>query len=193
MFNQATDKRVAVFLADGLEEIEGLTVVDLLYRAGIPCDTVSITDSKVVTSSHEVSIVSDRSLSDPDFDFDAYDMLVLPGGMPGTTKLGACEALAEQLRRFAREGRQLAAICAAPTILASLGLLEGKRATCFPDLQHELSEGGAELVQDPVVVDGTLITSKGMGTAIPFGLAIVAHYRGDEVADELARTIVYCE
>ena len=123
MFTATTDKRVAVFLAEGMEEIEALTVVDLLYRAGIPCETVSITNSNVATSSHDVSIVCDREIGDTRFDFDDYDMIVLPGGMPGTTNLGECEDLTDQVRRFAADGRQVAAICAAPTILAKLGLL----------------------------------------------------------------------
>lgn len=191
MFTAATNKRVAVFLAEGVEEIEALTVVDLLYRAGIPCETVSITNSGVVASSHDVNIVCDREIDDTRFDFDDYDMLVLPGGMPGTTNLGECDELTNQVTRFAREGRQVAAICAAPTVLAKLGLLEGRKATCFPDLQGVLAENGAEVLQDQVVVDGNIITSKGMGTAIPFGLAIVAHYHGQDVADELARKIVF--
>ena len=193
MFTATTDKHVAVFLAEGMEEIEALTVVDLLYRAGIPCETVSITNSNVVTSSHDVSVVCDREIDDTRFDFDDYDMIVLPGGMPGTTHLGECDDLTDQVRRFANDGRQVAAICAAPTILAKLGLLEGKRATCFPGQQQVLVDNGAELLQDQVVIDGNIITSKGMGTAIPFGLAIVAHYLGQDVADDLARKIVYAE
>ena len=191
MFTATTDKRVAVFLAEGMEEIEALTVVDLLFRAGIPCETVSVTNSNVITSSHDVSVVCDREIDDTRFDFDDYDMIVLPGGMPGTTHLSENDDLTEQVSRFAKEGRQVAAICAAPTILANLGLLEGKKATCFPDLQNVLAENGAEVLQDQVVVDGNIITSKGMGTAIPFGLAIVAHYLGQDVADGLARKIVY--
>ena len=193
MFKAATDKRVAVFIAEGMEEIEALTVVDLLFRAGIPCETVSITNDDVITSSHDVSIVCDREIGDTRFDFDDYDMLVLPGGMPGTTNLAECDDLTDQICRFVEGGRQVAAICAAPTVLAGLGLLEGRRATCFPSMQDKLVEGGAELCQDQVVVDGNIITSKGMGTAIPFGLAIVAHYLGQDVADGIARTIVYAE
>ena len=193
MFNATTDKRVAVFLADGMEEIEALTVVDLLYRAGIPCETVSITNSSVVASSHDVSVVCDREIGDTRFDFDDYDMIVLPGGMPGTTNLGESDDLTDQVKRFARDGRQVAAICAAPTILAKLGLLEGKHATCFPDLTGVLEENGAILTEGSVVVDGNIITSRGMGTAIPFGLAIVAHYLGQQTADELARKIVFAD
>lgn len=191
MFNQAVDKRVAVFIAEGMEEIEALTVVDLLYRAGIPCETVSITNTNAVASSHDVTVVCDTEISNTRFDFDDYDMIVLPGGMPGTTHLGECDDLTEQVVRFLNDGRQVAAICAAPTVLANLGVLEGRHATCFPDLQQVLVDNGAILEQDEVVVDGNITTSKGMGTAIPFGLAIVAHYRGQEFADGLARKIVF--
>lgn len=191
MSSVATDKRVAVFFAEGFEEIEGLTVVDLLYRAGIPCDSIAVAAEATVTSSHGVRIVCDRMIGDPDFDFDAYDMLVLPGGMPGTTNLGECAPLVEQVSRFLEQGREVAAICAAPTILATAGLLRDRRATCYPDLQQVLVEQGAKLCQDEVVVDGSLITSKGMGTAIPFGLEIVAHYLGRATADKVAASIVY--
>ena len=191
MFKQASDARVAVFVAPGLEEIEGLTVVDLLFRAGIPCDTVAITASRQVTSSHEVTIVCDRSIEDPDFSFDEYDLLVLPGGIPGTPNLRACEPLCAALRSFAEKGRPLAAICAAPSILAELGLLEGRRATSNPGFQHVLAEHGAELVADaPVVVDGNLITSQGAGTAMAFGLEIVRHFLGDDAVERVAAGVV---
>lgn len=191
MFKQASDARVAVFVAPGLEEIEGLTVVDVLFRAGIPCDTVAVTPERQVTSSHEVTIVCDRSVRDEGFSFDDYDMLVLPGGIPGTPNLSACEPLCEALGMFARTGRALAAICAAPSILAELGLLEGRRATANPGFQHVLAEHGAELVaDDPVVVDGSLITSQGAGTAMLFGLEIVRHFLGDDAVARVAEGVV---
>ncbi len=191
MFKQASDARVAVFVAPGLEEIEGLTVVDVLFRAGIPCDTVAVTPERQVTSSHEVTIVCDRSVEDAGFSFDEYDMLVLPGGIPGTPNLRACEPLCAALRDFAAAGRALAAICAAPSILAELGLLEGRRATANPGFQHVLAEHGAELVaDDPVVVDGSLITSQGAGTAMLFGLEIVRHFLGDDAVARVAEGVV---
>ncbi len=191
MFKQATEKRVAVFIAPGLEEIEGLTVVDLLFRAGIPCHTVAITPERTVTSSHEVTIVCDRSLSDEGFSFDDYDMLVLPGGIPGTPNLRACEPLCDELVRRAEKGMPLAAICAAPSILAELGLLAGRRATSNPGFQHVLAEQGARLLADePVVVDGNLITSQGAGTAMLFALEIVRHYLGDEAVERVRAGVV---
>ncbi|WP_317416020.1 DJ-1 family glyoxalase III [Thermophilibacter provencensis] len=191
MFKQASEKRVAVFVAPGLEEIEGLTVVDLLFRAGIPCDTVAITPERTVTSSHEVTIVCKRSLFDEDFSFDDYDMLVLPGGIPGTPNLRACAPLCEELAARAGAGRPLAAICAAPSILAELGLLEGRRATSNPGFQHVLAEHGAVLLADePVVVDANLITSQGAGTAMLFALEIVRHYLGDEAVGRVREGVV---
>lgn len=191
MFRQATERRVAVFVAPGLEEIEGLTVVDVLYRAGVPCDTVSVTSGREVTSSHEVTIVCDRSIADEGFSFDDYDMLVLPGGIPGTPNLRACEPLCSALVEFSRSGRALAAICAAPSVLAELGLLEGRRATANPGFQHVLAERGALLVSDePVVADGGVITSQGAGTAMLFGLEIVRHFLGDEAVERVRDGVV---
>lgn len=191
MFKRACDARVAVFIAPGLEEIEGLTVVDLLYRAGIPCDTVAITPSRQVTSSHEMTIVCDRSIADAGFSFDDYDMLVLPGGIPGTPNLRACTPLCDALERFSAAGRPIAAICAAPSILAELGLLRGKRATANPGFQHVLAEQGAELVPDEsVVVDGNVFTSQGAGTAMAFGLEIVRHYLGDAAVERVREGVV---
>lgn len=191
MFKQTSDARVAVFVAPGLEEIEGLTVVDVLFRAGVPCDTVAITPERQVTSSHEVTITCDRSITDDGFSFDDYDLLVLPGGIPGTPNLRACEPLCEALVAFAKAGKPLAAICAAPSILAELGILEGRRATANPGFQHVLAERGAELCADePVVVDGNLITSQGAGTAMLFGLEIVRHFLGDDAVARVREGVV---
>lgn len=190
MFKQTTDKRVAVFIAEGLEEVEGLTVVDLLYRAGVPVDKVAITPERTVTSSHQVTLVCDRTIADEDFSFDDYAMLVLPGGMPGTLNLKACEPLTSAVVEFDRAGKGIAAICAAPSILAELGILKGRPATSNPNFQHVLVENGALLSQDPAVVDGNLITSKGMGTAIDFGLEIVRWILDDAAAENLKPRIV---
>ena len=184
--------RVAVFLAPGCEEIEALTVVDILFRAQIPCDTVSVAEGREVTSSHGVTVVADLHVSDADFG--AYDMLVLPGGLPGTPNLHACEPLMEAVHAFAAEGKPLSAICAAPSIFAEEGLLKGRRATSNPGFQHVLAEQGADLVVDePVVVDGNLTTSQGMGTAIDFALEIVRRYKGDDEVERLKGAVVYWE
>lgn len=184
------EKRVAVFLAPGCEEIEALTVVDILFRASIPCDTVSVAEGREVTSSHGVTVIANKHVSE--VDFGAYDMLVLPGGLPGTPNLHACAPLMGAVHSFAAEGKPLSAICAAPSIFAEEGLLEGRRATSNPGFQHVLAEKGAELLADePVVVDGNFTTSQGMGTAIDFSLEIVRRYKGDDEVERLKKAVVY--
>lgn len=179
--------RVCVFLADGFEEIEGLTVVDLLRRAGVETQTVSITDSRTVTGSHQIAVQADLCLKDADFQ--ETEMLVLPGGMPGTKYLGACQPLTGLLCAFHKEGKRLAAICAAPSVLGDLGILKGKKAACYPGFEDRLA--GAEVVYDKVAVDGNVTTSRGMGTAIAFALALVEQLVSEEKAQELKEGIVY--
>lgn len=190
MFEAKTDKKTAIFFADGCEEIEGLTVVDLLYRAGIPCTKVSINDKPEVTSSHEVTFRTDTTVKE--LNFDEYDMLILPGGVPGTPNLRACEPLMDQVVSFCKEGKQIAAICAAPGIFAELGLLKDIPATCNPTRDKLLIESGAILSHEPVIISGNIITSRAMGTAIPFGLAIISHYLGSDTAEALRENILYC-
>ena len=189
MFEAKTDLKTAIFFADGCEEIEGLTVVDLLYRAGIPCTKVSINDIPEVTSSHEVTFRTDTTIAE--LDFSEYDMLILPGGVPGTPNLRACDKLMEEVVSFHKEGKQIAAICAAPGIFAELGPLNGIPATCNPSRDDLLTENGAILKENKVVVSGNIITSRAMGTAIPFGLAIVEHYLGRDTARALGENILY--
>ena len=189
MFEAKTDLKTAIFFADGCEEIEGLTVVDLLYRAGIPCTKVSINPVPEVTSSHEITFRTDTTIDA--LDFDDYDMLILPGGVPGTPNLRACAPLMDQVVDFCKKGKQIAAICAAPGIFAELGLLKDVPATCNPTRDECLLENGAKLSHDQVVVSGNIITSRAMGTAIPFGLAIVAHYLGEETARALGENVLY--
>ena len=189
MSNTSPEHKVALFLADGCETIEALTVADILFRAGIPCTKVSVTDTPVVVSSHKVTMVADTTIGH--LDFDRFDMLVLPGGMPGTLNLKACTALTDQVVRFHKEGRMIAAICAAPSVFAELGILKGVRAACNPTVEDILNANGAVLVRENAVKDGNIITSRAMGTAIPFALAIVEHYKGKETADALGRNILY--
>ena len=162
-------KKVGIFMADGCEEIEGLTVVDIVRRAKLEMTTISITDKKEVTSSHNVTFLTDALASE--VDFDGFDAIVLPGGMPGTLNLGASDMVNKVIKKFAGEGKIVAAICAAPSVLGAAGLLEGRHATCHPGFEEKLT--GAITSEDAVVVDGNIITSRGMGTAIDFGLAIV--------------------
>ena len=183
------EKKAALFLADGCEEIEALTPADLLYRAAIPVTTVSVMPTRTITSLHGITITADKHVSE--LDFDDYDMLILPGGVPGTPNLAACRTLTDQILRFASEGKMLAAICAAPSILADLGILSGRHATCNPSKEDVLRKGGALLTGQPVCVDGNIITSQAMGTAIPFSLAIIEHYLGKDTADKISRIVLY--
>ena len=180
-------KKTAILFAHGYEEVEALTVVDLLRRAKIGCDIISVAGSACVTGAHSISIGADRNFSETDFS--QYDGVILPGGMPGTTNLAADERVLALLHNFADAGKLTAAICAAPTVLAKAGLLEGKKAVCYPGMEEQLT--GAKVSFDPVAVDGTVITSRGLGTAIPFALSIVQYFEGQERAKALASSVVY--
>ncbi len=188
--NSVSDNRnIALFLADGCEEVEALATADVLKRAHLPVTMVSINETRTVVSSHNVTFEADTTISK--INFDAYDMLILPGGMPGTPNLEANDILVSNVKRFVKEGRMVAAICAAPTILAHAGLLKDRRATCNPGRYEDLIRGDAILTREKVTVDGNIITSQAMGTAIPFALAIVEHFLGSEEAEKLAENIVY--
>lgn len=180
-------KKVCVFLADGFEEIEGLTVVDLLRRAGIEVTTASIMGRNHINGAHAIEVMTDALVEE--VDYDAQDMLVLPGGLPGTTYLGEHATVCEQVKRFAAQGKWIGAICAAPTVFGNLGLLEGKAATCYPSMEEELKCGSYR--QDAVVVSENVITSRGMGTAIDFSLKLIEVLASKETADNLAKGIVY--
>ena len=181
------DKKVYVFLADGFEEIEGLTVVDILRRGGVPVCMVSVSGDKTITGSHGIVLHSDLLFEETDF-ADAA-MLVLPGGMPGTLHLKEHEGLAALLKKEVSKGTILAAICAAPTVLGGLGLLEGQKATCYPGLEDQLT--GADVSKEPVVVSGSFITSRGMGTAIPFALKLLEVMKDAQTAERMGTAIVW--
>lgn len=180
-------KRVGVFFGSGYEEIEALTVVDLLRRVGIEVQCISIDNQKQVMGSHKINVDMDAGIKD--VDFDSLDMIVCPGGMPGTRNLEACSALTEQIRNFYEKGKLIGAICAAPSIFGHMGLLKGRKACIFPGMEEELT--GAEVVYDDVVQSEHVITSRGMGTAIAFGLEIIANLLDKDTAQNLGRKIVY--
>lgn len=179
--------KVCVFFGTGFEEIEALTVVDLLRRASVDVSMVSITGAKRVESSHKIWVEMDMLLEE--VDFSQVKMIVLPGGMPGTKNLEACEILMEQVERFHAEGKYLSAICAAPSILGHRGMLKGRNACSYPEFESHLE--GAEITKNPVEISEHIITSRGMGTAIEFGLAVVARMKDEKAAKELADKIVY--
>lgn len=179
--------KVLVFLADGFEEIEGLTVVDLLRRVDIQVETVSISKTLEVTGAHNITVKSDVLLKDTDFEH--ADMLVLPGGMPGTRNLEACRPLCEKLKEFHNQDKMIGAICAAPIILGTNGILEGKKACCYPGFEEDLI--GATVLYDEVVIDGNIFTSRGLGTAIAFAHAITTRLVGHEKSHALLDAIIY--
>lgn len=179
--------KIGIFLADGFEEIEGLTVVDILRRAGLDAVTISISGKKEVIGSHKITVLSDVLFQEADIA--KLDGIVLPGGKKGTENLMAHEGVNHAILEFQKAGKLVAAICAAPSVLGQAGILQGKRATCYPGFEDKLL--GAECLTDSVVKDGTVITSRGMGTSIPFALALVAYFLGQEKADEIGESIVY--
>ena len=177
---------VYIHLADGFEEIEALTVVDVLRRADIAVNMVSMTDSKTVRGAHDIVVAADLLFEEADYGI--CDMIVLPGGMPGTANLAKHEGLMKQLKIFAQEGRWLAAICAAPSVLGSLTLLKGKRATSYPGYESQMI--GAVYTEERVVRDGNLITSRGPGTAIEFSLELVTVLKNEQAAAALRNAMI---
>ena len=174
-------------MADGTEEVEALTVVDLLRRAKVNVITVSIMGRKQIVSSHKIGIEADELYGESDYA--DGDMIVLPGGMPGTTHLKNHEELRKVLFAYKEAGKYLAAICAAPSVFGWNGMLEGKKAICYPGFEEELK--GAEVTNSPVVTDGQFITSKGLGTAIDFSLELVRLLVNQETADSISAAVQY--
>ena len=177
--------KVYVFLADGFEDVEALIPVDVLRRGGVEVVTVSITDFPLVESSHGVNIEADMQFDACNFS-DA-DLLMLPGGMPGSANLysheGVCKAVCNQ---FAT-GKKVAAICAAPAVvLAQLGILEGKKATCYPGFEKVLAESGATYTGDLVTVDGNITTAEGPAAAFPYAYELLSQLVNRQTADQIA-------
>ena len=179
--------KVYIFLADGFEEIEALTVVDLLRRARIDISMISITGNIKVTGSHSIGVMADALFEDTDFN-DA-DLLVLPGGMPGTAHLMEHKGLDILLGEFHKKNKNIAAICAAPSVLAAKGILTGKRATCYPGFESKMT--GSIVEDTDVVEDGNIITSRGVGAAINFSLSIINKLMGKDEALRVADNILY--
>ena len=178
---------VYVFLAHGFEEIEALTTVDLLRRADVQVKSVSIMEEKLVYGAHGIGVEADILLKAADFKNCA--MLIFPGGMPGTTNLCNHKELIEEVKAFYAEGKPVAAICAAPMVLAKAGLFDGHEATIYPGREAELT--GAVPAAGNVVKSGQLITSKGPGTAMDFALALIEVLQGEEKAREIKEELIY--
>ena len=180
-------KQVYLFLAEGFEEIEALTPVDILRRAGITCTTVSIGTKKEVAGSHNIIITADK-LFDEMNSFDA-DAIILPGGAVGTANLKAHKGLQTVIEKFHNEKKLICAICAAPTILGEMGILKGLHAVCYPGLEGKLL--GAYPEEDPFCYDGTVLTGRGPAKSMLFALKIIELLLGEEKMNEIKQEIVF--
>lgn len=177
---------VFVHLADGFEEIEAIAVIDVLRRAGIAVKTISVTGGKNVRGAHDIVVAADLLFEEADYG--ECEMIVLPGGMPGTTNLAGHEGLMKQVGAFAQSGKWLAAICAAPSILGKMSLLKGRRSTSYPGYEKDMI--GAVYSEDKVVQDGRFITSRGAGTAVEFALKLVEQLKDSETASGIRKRMI---
>lgn len=177
--------KVSVFIADGTEEVECLTIVDLLRRAGVEARLVSVMETEKIVSSHKVTIEADGKFDTEDFS--DTDMLFIPGGMPGTKHMLEHDGLKALVKKFADEGKMLGAVCAAPSVLGQVGVLEGKKATCFPGWEDKLNCG--EYTGALVERDGLVITGRGLGACIDEGIEIIRMLKGDEAASDIKSRI----
>ena len=174
-------EKVFIFLTSGFEEIEALATIDILRRGYVNIQSVSLTGDRTVVGGRHISVIADCLFEE--VDFTEAQMLILPGG-PGTAKLNEHEGLKQELLNFARQGKLLAAICAAPMVFGGLGLLQNRKATCYPGYEKYLS--GAYVVDVPVVVDGNVITGKAAGCTFAFAIELLSQLKGKTVADEVA-------
>jgi 4-methyl-5(b-hydroxyethyl)-thiazole monophosphate biosynthesis len=170
-----------IFLAEGFEEIEAITVIDVLRRAGVDIKAVSVSDKLAVTGAHKITVVADALFEE--IDYADADMLVLPGGMPGTTNLASHRRLTQIISQHVENGKWVGAICAAPSILGQLGILKGKSAACYPGFEASLQ--GADVKYDSVVQDGNVITARGPGVSALFALKLVEVLAGSEVSKKI--------
>ena len=189
-------KGVYMFFADGFEETEAIAPADVLRRGGIDVKKVSINGSLGVSSSHGVHILTDMTFSEfrNQVVLDGtspQDVMIFPGGLPGSDNLAACDELMDMMQKHYAEGGCVAAICAAPSVvLGKLPDLKGKKMTCYDGFEPALVEKGVEYTKEGVVTDGNIITGRGAGHAVNFGLAILAYLKGQDAADQVARSIM---
>ena len=179
-------KKVLIHFAEGFEEIEAITPIDVLRRAGCEVVTVSVTGNSEVTSARGLTLLADKHFVEADYE-DA-DMIVLPGGQPGANNLNRHEGLKKQIQQFHSQGKFVAAICAAPLVLGSTGILKGKRATCYPGTEAQLT--GATCTGNGVERDGHIITGKGPGFALDFALLLAEVLTGKDKANEVRKAML---
>lgn len=180
-------KQAVMLFATGYEEVEALMTVDLLRRGGVDVKMASITDEMTVCGSHDIRIEMDTTLANADME--QMDAVIIPGGKAGTDRLGEDAVVCQTLKDAFRAGKVVAAICAAPSVLGACGILEGKRATCYPGFEGKLA--GAEFVDQMAVVDGNVVTSRGLGTSMEFGFALLEVLVSKEMAEKVRGEIVF--
>jgi protein deglycase len=179
--------KVCLHLADGFEEIEAISVVDVLRRAEFEVQTVSIMGRKEVVGAHQITVIADDLFEN--VDYNKLDMIILPGGGQGTKNMSEHPGLTAEVNKYFATGKWIAAICAAPTILGKLGLLEGKVATCYPGCEVQLTGASTSSIAT-TIVDGKIITSRGPGTSLEFALKIVEMIKGLELANQLKKQMI---
>ncbi|MFU2054902.1 DJ-1 family glyoxalase III [Gallibacterium anatis] len=179
-------QKIAILLTKGFEDAEALVPNDLFRRAGLHTDLISIDNTEIVSSSHNVKVVADQLLNQTDLN--SYDLVMLPGGQVDLEKYAA---LADTYRQFAQQQKWVAAICAAPTALAKVGLLKGKNAVCYPSMRADLINNEVNYRHLAAVIDAPFITGRGPGAAFDFGLAIVAQLLGVDAAEQLKQQLYY--
>ena len=180
------ETKILIHLATGFEEIEAITVIDVLRRANLDVKSVSVTGTLNVTGAHNIQVVADQLFEEADY-LNAT-MIILPGGMPGSSNLMNHKGLTAELIKFNSSKKNIAAICAAPMILGSLGMLQGRNAVCYPGFEPKLT--GAKIHQVPVARDEHIITSRGVGTALDFAHEIVSLLKGKSSAEELKNALL---
>lgn len=178
--------KALVILAPGFEEIEAISIIDVLRRGAIDVTVAGLTDD-LISGSHDITIVPDTVLDK--VDHNVFDILVLPGGQPGTNNLKANERLLQWIRDRFKNRQKLAAICAAPTVLHKAGITDHLKLTSYPSEKEVFTN--SDYLEKPVVKDGMVITSRGVGTALAFGLALIEELQGKEMAQTVAERILF--
>ena len=181
--------KAVIFFAPGLEECEGLLCVDILRRAGVEVTIAAVGGVQTVKSARQVNVVADALAED--LDYSAFDACILPGGLPGVDNLKADATVRRVCTEFAAAGKIVAAICAAPTVLAAFGVLAGKQATVYPGMDAPLTAAGAHYTGLPLTIDGNIVTGEALGAAIPFALALARLLAGPDASARVKSAIVY--
>lgn len=188
-FITMTAKKSYIFLAPGVEEIEAMATIDALRRADIPVVAVAVDTTLQIKGATGQTILADSLISE--IDTSDADWLIVPGGVPGAPNLKASKAVTDILLNHYKKGGRIASICAGPAVvLAPLGILQGKKATCYPGLGNAINENGGKYVKERVVKAPALITSEGPGTTLPFAIEIIRETKGNKTADETAASMI---